>query len=132
MKNIIIYFSVLLLFLFVELSSVYAGFEEGVAAYDRGDYETAFMEFKPVAEQGDELAQFYLGQLHFMGQGVTQDYAEAFKWYRKAAKQGHAEAQYNFGLMYYEGEGVPKDYAEAYKWFGKAAEHMQRHSTTSD
>ncbi len=28
-----------------------AGLDEGVAAYERGDYETALREFRPLAEQ---------------------------------------------------------------------------------
>ena len=32
-------------------------FDDGQAAYERGDYETAFEEFLPLAEQGDALAQ---------------------------------------------------------------------------
>ncbi len=92
MNKVIIYFSVFLLFLFVECSSVYAGVEEGLAAYDCGDYETALQEYKPLAEQGDADGQYNLGLL-YASQGVTQDYAEAFKWYKKAAEQGFVDAQ---------------------------------------
>ena len=67
MKSVIIYLSVLLLFLFVGLSPVYAGFEEGLAAYKQGDYETAFQEFKPLAEQGDALSQNILGEMYGHG-----------------------------------------------------------------
>jgi hypothetical protein len=122
MKKVIIYFSLLALFLFVGLSSVYAGFNEGVAAYERAAYETALQEFKPLAEQRHAEAQFYLGLMYYMGQGVSEDYAEAFKWFRKAAEQGHAVVQFNIGGMYYMGQGVPKDYAEALKWYKNAAE----------
>ena len=38
-----------------------AGYEEGWAAYDRGDYATAAKELKPLAEQGDADAQNWLG-----------------------------------------------------------------------
>jgi TPR repeat protein len=38
-----------------------AGFDEGVAAYKRGDYTTALREFRPIAEQGDAPAQYTLG-----------------------------------------------------------------------
>ena len=88
MKKIGIYISVFLLFLFVGLSPVYAGLNEGVAAYKRGDYKTAIKELKPVAEQGDSLAQFNLGLMYYNGRGVTKDYTEAIKWYKKAAEQG--------------------------------------------
>ena len=66
----------------------WAGFDEGVAAYERGDYATALREFRPFANQGYAAAQFNLGIMYDEGQGVPQDYAEALKWYRKAAEQG--------------------------------------------
>jgi uncharacterized protein len=36
-------------------------------------------------------AQYNLGVMYAIGQGVPEDDAEAVKWYRKAAEQGHAE-----------------------------------------
>ena len=100
----------------------WAGFDEGFAAYNRGDYATALREFRPLAEQGDASAQGVLGQMYEQGEGVTQDHAEAVKWYRKAAKQGVASAQINLGNMYRKGQGVPQDHAEAVRWYRKAAE----------
>ncbi len=91
----------------------WAGFDEGVAAYHRGDYATALREFRPLAEQGDAAAQSNLGNMYYKGQGVPQDYDEAVRWYTKAAEQGLAAAQHNLGLTYERGEGVPQDYAEA-------------------
>ncbi len=100
----------------------WADFQAGFAAWDRGDYATALREWKPLAEQGDAVAQFNIGLMYGNGRGVPQDYAEAVKWYRKSAEQGYANAQNNIGLMYDNGQGVPQDYAEALKWFRKAAE----------
>ena len=96
--------------------------EKGLEAYEQRDYATALREWRPLAEQGDAYAQFQLGFMYAIGQGVPRDYAEAVKWYRKAAEQGFALAQNNLGLRYTEGQGVPQDYAEAVKWFRKAAE----------
>ena len=112
------------LFLIISLTtSVWAGsFDEGLAAYNRGDYETALRESKPLSKQGDAEAQFYLGLMYDNGQGVSQDYIAAMKWYKKAAERGYARAQYNLGVMYSEGDGAPKDNAKALKWFRKAAE----------
>ena len=51
---------------------VRAGFDEGVAAFERGDYATALKEFRPLAEQGDADGQFNLGLMYDPGRGVTQ------------------------------------------------------------
>jgi TPR repeat protein len=105
------------------MSAAVAGpFEDGAAAYVRGDYATAIRLWRPLAEQGDAAAQNELGFAYYNGQGVPQDYAEAVKWYRLAAQQGYADAQFNLGLMYSYGKGVSQDDAEAVKWYRKAAE----------
>ena len=99
MKSILIYFSVLLLFLFVGLSPVYAGFEEGLDAYNGRDYETAFKEFKPLAEQEHAEAQYYLGGMYYKGQGVPKDYVMAYMWYFLAETQGSEEAIINRSIL---------------------------------
>ncbi len=59
----------------------------GVAAFNRGEYATAFREFRPLAEQGTAEAQFNLGRVYGEGLGVPQDYAEAHMWYNLAASR---------------------------------------------
>ena len=102
--------------------SLAANFQVGWEAYERGDYAMALKEWRPLAEQGDALAQFSLGAMYSVGEGIPQDYAEAVKWYRLAAEQGDASAQNNLGVRYDYGQGVPQDYAEAVKWYRLAAE----------
>jgi uncharacterized protein len=99
-----------------------AGFKEGLAAYDRGDYATAYPELLLVATQADPKAQFFLASMHYKGEGVLQDRREAMKWYRRAAEQGDAQVQHLVGRMYAWGDGVPQDYSEAVKWYRRAAE----------
>ena len=45
------------------------------------------------AEQGDADAQYELGRMYIVGDGVPQDYDEAFRWFWKSAEQGDAKAQ---------------------------------------
>jgi uncharacterized protein len=95
--------------------------QTGEAAYDAGDFATALREWLPLAEQGNASAQYNLGFMYDLGEGVPQDYAESMNWYRMAAAQGDAIAQNNLGLMYDLGNGVPQDGAEAVKWYRMAA-----------
>ena len=76
-----------------------ADYDEGFAAFERGDYETAFREWLPLAEAGNATAQYNLGLLYDKGQGVPQDDQEALRWWRKAAEQGLAKAQAALGFM---------------------------------
>ena len=96
-------------------------FEDGVAAYQRGDYATSLRLWRSLAKQGNAQAQNNLGLMYDRGQGVPQDYREAMKWYRKAAEQGDADAQFNLGVMYANGQGVQRDYVVAHMWFILAA-----------
>ena len=86
---------------------VEADYQAGLDAYDRGDYATALREWRPLAEQGNADAQFYLGVMYRDGQGVPQNDAEAVRWYRKAAEQGYAQAQYSLRWMYANGRCPP-------------------------
>ena len=96
--------------------------QKGLAAYNAGDYATALQEWKPLAEAGDDGAQYNLGLMYHKGMGVLQDDAAAVKWWRLAAEQGNVKAQHNLGVMYDNGMGVLQDYAEAVKWYRLAAE----------
>lgn len=97
-------------------------YDDGMAAYQRGDYSTALRLWQPLAEQGDAQAQHGLAVLYIAGQGVPQNYVEGVKWFRLAAEQGIINAQGILGGMYARGRGVPQDYAEAVKWYRLAAE----------
>ena len=98
-----------------------AGFDDGVAAYRRGDLATAVAAFEAEAEAGFAAARFTLGYMHQFGQGVARDDAEAARWYGLAADQGHAGAQYNLGVLYQDGRGVERDDVRAYVWLDLAA-----------
>jgi uncharacterized protein len=96
--------------------------DEAKAAAERGDYATEMRLIRPLAEQGNAIAQSALGFMYDRGQGVPQDYPQAAAWYRKAAEQGNANAQGNLGSIYLYGRSVPQDYAQAAAWYRKAAE----------
>ena len=72
--------------------SAWADYEDGMAAYESGDYATALQEFRPLAEQGHAVAQFNLGVMYDHGYGVPENDTEAAKWFRKVAEQGDATA----------------------------------------
>ncbi len=130
-------------------TAVAGPFEDGVLAYQRGDYAEAARLFRRAAEPGQAdvpvgpqglatvvqdlqtrtklearttKAQATLGFLYGEGLGVPQDYTEAVRWYRKAADQGEAYAQNKLGNRYRLGQGVPQDHVEAVTWYRLAAE----------
>lgn len=100
----------------------YAGFDEGVSAYDAGNYGKALQELRPLASQGDARSQYAMGVMYEYGRGVEKNQSLAAQWYTKAARQGNTDAQYNLGVMYEQGYGVKKDFRLAANWYGKAAQ----------
>jgi uncharacterized protein len=99
-----------------------ADFTDGLAAYDAGDYQTSFEEWRPLAEAGDAEAQVALAGLYLAGEGVSVDIAAGISWYRRAAESGDPVAQLNLGDFYSRGAGVPRDLVAAYVWLGLAAD----------
>ncbi len=100
-----------------------AGFDDGVAAYDRGDYAVAFEVWQPLAEQGDVRAQYRLGRLYEAGEGVPGDAAEALRWFNAAGAQGDKQALVSIGIFHADARGVPQDTFKAYMWWEIAARH---------
>lgn len=94
--------------------------EKGSAAYAQGDYATALDMMRPLAEDGDPTAQFYLGEMYRFGHGLKKDEAKAANWYKKSAVNGSSDAQYALGMMYAYGIGLSADYVEAYRWLSLA------------
>lgn len=98
-----------------------AGMDEGVQFYITGEYDKALAEFKPLAEQGDAKAQYYMGFLYHHGYGMKRDGAEAAKWFRMGAEQGEWQSQYYLGVIYEKGVGMKQDLAAAHMWLSLAA-----------
>lgn len=94
----------------------------GLGAAQNGDYETALRELRPLAEQGDAIAQHALGLMYEAGLGVIENDIAAAHWITLSAKQGNAEAQTALGLMYDMGRGLPKNHATALRWYMAASE----------
>ena len=96
------------------------GYEPGMDAAKRGDFAAAVKEWTPLAERGDTVAQFLMGQMYLDGTGVPQDYVQAVTWYRQAAEQRMGAAQASLGVFYRDGRGVAQDYVQAHMWFNLA------------
>ena len=102
--------------------SAFAGdVEDGAAAYERGDFTTAFSKFMSAAEQGNAYAQHNVAVMYEEGEGVPRNYEQAVYWITKSAEQGFAPAQLRLGLTYEYGKGVPRSTVQAYVWFSLAA-----------
>jgi uncharacterized protein len=101
----------------------WAALDDGLAAYDGGDYLDAYRDLRPLADAGDPTAQHALARMFFAGQGMPRDVTTALGWERKAADAGEAAAQLDLATRYENGIDVPADVEQAARWYGMAAEH---------
>lgn len=67
-------------------------FDDGLSAYQKGDFKTALFVFEDLASEGNAKAQYFLGVMYEGGEGVKQDYLKAKEWYKKSCQGGFQEA----------------------------------------
>jgi hypothetical protein len=109
--------------------AVHADYQDGLDAYERGDYMTAMREWRAVTDGPATAANpaiyieahYAVAMLYWQGEGVAVDYRQAHGWLLKAAELGHADAQAKLGFLYADGKGVVQDHQKAFEWFSKAA-----------
>jgi hypothetical protein len=106
--------AILLLFL---PSILFAGVQEGIRALQSGNYKTAYEEFKPLAEKGDDRAAITIGNFFLKGQGFKINHDTALKWYLIAFEKHNGDAYSNIGVMFRDGLGVNKNQKMAYALF---------------
>ena len=73
--------------------------EDGMVAYNRGDYVPAMKLFRPLAQAGNPKALNVLGVMYRKGEGVTPSSRRAFMWFSLAARKGDASAKANLQEM---------------------------------
>jgi TPR repeat protein len=91
-------------------SAIASPIEEAEAAYARGEFAAAAQMFMPLAERGDQNAQFDLGVLYVNGQGVPKDDDQANAWFRKSAARGDVAAEHALALRYLQHHASGADY----------------------
>ncbi|WP_105254555.1 tetratricopeptide repeat protein [Pseudoalteromonas sp. T1lg75] len=98
-----------------------AGLEEGIAAANVGDFETAISEFQYLADKGFAPGIYELAQLYENGHGVAKNQHKAAQLYQQAVDKDFADAMFSLAVMYQEGRGVKVDLLRAVELFTGAA-----------
>lgn len=88
------------------LDNVRAGFTDG-----------AVQVLRPLAEAGDEMAQYQMGRIL----ADRKDFKGAYGWFLMAAKNGHSVSQAAVASMLDEGKGVAADRQAGASWRRQAA-----------
>lgn len=98
-------------------------------AFQSGDYENSFEQYRLLAEAGDSNAANYLGIHYYLGLGTKKDYSKANDWFLASALHENADAMRNLGVMYMRGLGVEQNWGRAYGWLYHA---VQRDHPTAE
>jgi len=77
----------------ISMAAMAGPWEDGMAAYTRGDYVPAIRVFRALAEQGNAKAQTVLGLMYRKGEGVSRNSVRAFVWLSRAAARGDGRAK---------------------------------------
>jgi TPR repeat protein len=94
--------------------------------------KSRFAEIIPMAEQGDPVAQLFMGAMYKQGKGVSKNSQQAVYFINKAyaqllqkAEGGDAVAQLYVGRMLTDGVelDIPQDNQQGISWITKAAQH---------
>jgi TPR repeat protein len=98
---------------------------DATRAIDNGNPAQAFKLLSPLASSGNPAAQYRLGILYYLGQGVPEDENQAVILWKKAAAQGSTDAMYQLGSAFLFGsqaaKTVPDPDREAAIWYFQAA-----------
>jgi TPR repeat protein len=95
--------------------------QDGENYFQRADFGHALASWRPLADQGNPIAQNNLGIMYLDGKGVAQSTSEAVRYLSLSAAAGSSLGQNNLGGLYRDCKGVPRDYVRAAKWFSASA-----------
>lgn len=121
-KSTIGIISSILLALFLHHQEAQADFRTGSVAYSKGDYDEAYFQWLPLANQGHAPSQLNLGLLLVRKLVDAKDGIGAIQWFERAADQNYAPAFYNLGILYRDGREVEIDKEKAAELFRGAAD----------
>ena len=80
---------------------------------------------------GNEWAQYLLGECFQHGRGTDQDQKKALELYIKSAEQGNSSSTYKIGVCYDNGFGCDENKTKGFEWCQKSAKMGHRCSMYS-
>lgn len=101
---------------------VEADFSSAKRDFDKGNYASAFYEWRQLAEQGNAEAQYEVASMYESGVGVGANQEKARKWYQLSAEQGSLESQVRLGVLHLHGKLPDASDTDAWRWLSLAAE----------
>lgn len=85
---------------------------------------------RTLSSQGNNLAQYALGNWYGYGLGVRKNFKIANVFFLKAATLGHPIAQFNMAVSLEKGKGIKKNLQKAVQWYRRSAQGGDRQAQT--
>lgn len=98
-----------------------AKFQEAMQEFRSGYDQAALTLLKPLADEGNPKAQYWLADIYENGVGVKPDMAMAIALLEKSAAQGFVPAEGHLGELYLRGNETLQNFPKAQTWLHKAA-----------
>ncbi len=112
----------LLSFLLLFSTPTFAGFTEGINYFDNQQYSQAFSQFLPLANKGDERAQYYIAYMYLNGLGVGRDEVKGIEYLKKSVEQEYEKGLSLLAYLHSIGKSVELDKKKALELYQKAAD----------
>jgi len=84
-------------------------YQQGLAAYIKGDYATAHGAWLKAAELKDPRAMFNIGLLHEQRRIANASSENADNWFIRASKHGYSAADYHLGMRWLAQGGMDEE-----------------------
>lgn len=75
-------------------------FLEANSAYEKGNFQRAFILFKKLADANNADAMSRIAVMYFDGEGVKRDFDKSIKWDKKALEAGSYVSYCNLAITY--------------------------------
>ncbi len=91
---------------------------DAATAMRLGDYAEAYCQLKPLAQAGNNEAQYTIGWMYHNGYGLRVNDNLALEWWIKASEQGNTDASFSIAMLYNQGEGpISKNLTKAVDYY---------------
>jgi TPR repeat protein len=95
--------------------------EQGIYELNRGEFNAAIAQFRPLVIEGYAPAQYQMALIYQHGYSVSKDGLKALELFQLAADQNYPDAQFELSLIYSEGKLIKRDLNKAFELTHKAA-----------
>jgi len=96
--------------------------EQGIYELNRGEFQAAIAQFRPLVSEGYAPAQYQMALVHQHGYSVPKDAMKALELFQLAAAQNYPDAQFELALIYSEGKLVKQDLKKSFELTNKASQ----------